>query len=320
MQISHPLFITGVQRSGTTLLRTILCAHPDIWVSYECAAYKIVADQYRDGILRDQIDAFVVALCSVRRFDLWHLESDNIRNALIQLNLARIPFRTAIDLVATLNLQAFKPDAKVFGFKNPHGIYHLPYIWELYPNARVINIVRDPRGILASEKSRRNKTAGFKPASTINTVAKRYARMVGVHKAAQGDPRYMCLNYSDLVSNFEPTIAAVLSFIGVDFNTDVLDYDRNARSNTLTPQSEMYLHARTLQKPDPARLFAFRDALTVQEQAALESLSAGDMKSLLGLDPDHGAVRRLTSRVTFLGNLLKEKGAERLLKRRVFAS
>ena len=312
MTLDRPIFITGVQRSGTTLLRTILCAHPDIWVAYECAAYKLAIKGFENGIARTQIPAFMDQLYQVRRFSHWNIDRSEAEAAFLETKQDTVSFRWAMDTLAQLNIAGSKPTASRFGYKNPHGIYHLPYIWSLYPDALVINIMRDPRGILASEKSRRLKGAGYQPASTIQTVAKRFQRMAQAHDAAKDDPRYLSLRYADLLRDFEGTIEQVLEFAQVPFRHEVQTYDQNAKDNALTPASEMHLHALTLNRPDPQRIYAFRDTLTSLEQTALEARCAPLMARLLDEQPDHGPTARAVATARFWPKLLREKLSHRV--------
>lgn len=306
--LETPLFVTGVQRSGTTLLRTILCAHPEIWVSYECAFYKILGEQYRRGIEKKSIQQFVQDLQAVKRFPIWNISDKTIKRILSEHPGERIDFAWAVRRIALENLTDSKRAATTFGFKNPHGIYHLNYIWDLFPKARVINVIRDPRGILASEKSRQQRTGQYRSASAIWQVRLRYKQMATAHHSAIGDLRYLPVLYSDLVANFELTIRRIIRFLGLDFHPDILEYHTYAQQNDLTPKLEMHLHSLTLKKPEPARLYAFRDSLSDVEQASLESMLGREMREVLNVTPDHSAVTRTMSEVRVMAQLVYEKG------------
>ncbi len=306
-ELDRPIFITGVQRSGTTLLRTVICAHPEIWISYECAFYRLLGEKYWDGIPQNRLDEFVSEIFEIKRFDYWRIPRESVRKILADCKEDPVPFLWVIGRLAQENLALHKPQARRFGFKNPHGIYHLDYIWRLFPEARVINIIRDPRGILSSEKTRQTEPGEEMSASAIWTVRTRFKRMHEAHSAHVGDPRYLALNYSDLVQNFEGTVRKTLDFLEVPFDAEIFDYDTNARETNLVPDGDMHLHALTLRKPDPSRLHAYRDTLTSREQAALEALLVKRMDHLLGARPEYSSLQRAVAVSGFTQRLLLEK-------------
>ncbi|WP_170329135.1 sulfotransferase family protein [Ruegeria arenilitoris] len=307
IELGRPIFITGVQRSGTTLLRTVICAHPEIWISYECAFYRVLGEKYLDGIPRGRQDEFVNDIFAVKRFDYWRIPRENVRKILADCDEDPIPFLWVIGRLAEENLEVHKPQACHFGFKNPHGIYHVDYIWRLFPEARVINIIRDPRGILSSEKNRKTEPGEEMSASAIWTVRTRFKKMHEAHTAHVDDPRYLALSYSDLIQNFEETVRKTLDFLEVPFDAKIFDYDANARETSLVPDGDMHLHALTLRKPDPTRLHAYRKTLTAREQAALETLLIRRMDSLLGVGPEYSWLQRTVATSVFAQRLLREK-------------
>lgn len=291
--LESPVFITGVQRSGTTLLRTMLTSHPDIWVAYECGAYKKLGEEFVSKFHRSRIEEFVDSAFRVKRFEYWEVDRDQAVSMIAAIPHEQIDFRTALDALARSTLARFKPRASKFGYKNPHGIYHVDYIWKLYPKAYVINVVRDPRGILASEKSRRSRKNLYRPASSIRTVTIRFNRMFKHHLKLQTDPRYLMVRYEDLIKKTGSTLAEIMKFLGLEFHNEMLQYFEYAKQNNLTPDAEMALHRLTIKQPDPSRLTAYREALLPWEQANIEMGCQSSMFQLLGATSEIASSKRI---------------------------
>jgi hypothetical protein len=138
--------------------------------------------------------------------------------------------------VATCYQRKEKPQATRFGFKNPNGIYHLDFIFELFPEARVLHMIRDPRGVLNSEKKKRTKEGSYQSKDMIWTVARRHRKMIQVAGAYQADPRYLAIQYSNLVTDFESTMKKILAFLNLELEDGVRDYHLVARDGSFTPQ------------------------------------------------------------------------------------
>jgi len=268
-----PLFIVGAQRSGTTLLRTILHSHPDISIGYECAFYKILSGKYyRNGSINDRLEAFLDDLFQVRRFDFWEID-----RALLRANLAAHPgelaYAQAVLIVADTYRQAHKPGAKQIGFKNPNGILHLPFIFELFPKARVLHIMRDVRGVFASRKKKSNKYSGYHAAATLHEVMRGHRQALKARDHYRSDPRVHVLRYEDLVTKTEEVIRRVFEWLGTPMDDSVLNYHRLNTQNGLTPERELWQHGKTREAPDSSRIDAYRQELDPSELAALDLMS-----------------------------------------------
>lgn len=100
--------------------------------------------------------------------------------------------------------------------------------WELFPTARAIHIVRDPRDTVASQLR-----APFGLGSATE-VAKRWRTHTSdAMGLGDGDERYFRLTYRDLVRDPEHELRAVCEFLGETFDANMLDPERRLTSGTL---------------------------------------------------------------------------------------
>ncbi|MEZ4320555.1 MAG: sulfotransferase [Myxococcota bacterium] len=133
-----PIFVVGTGRSGTTLLRMMLCAHPRIHLTHEASFY--LWEARRTEALRDYLRRYLDGL-SFRWLGL------DPAPMLADLS-ADSPHR---DFYAALMRTAASAHGKPrFGDKTPGHSDKLGRIFEDFPDARVIRIVRDPVGVIRS--------------------------------------------------------------------------------------------------------------------------------------------------------------------------
>ncbi|KIC28700.1 sulfotransferase family protein [Leisingera sp. ANG-S5] len=264
-----PLLVVGCQRSGTTLLRTILNAHSRLTVGYECDFFQVLAGTYgqtRD--IRAHLDQFLADLMAVNRFEFWELKPADIR-AVFETAEGPIGFAEAIRLICAAYRCKHKPGASLTGVKNPNSIEHLPSYWTLFPQGRVVHIIRDPRAVLASEKKKFIKRdGGFN--SFLNTirVARRWNKAVRAQARFDADSRLLAVRYHDLISDTEDSLRALCEGLELPFDPQMLDYYKSAA----TPDKEMWQHALTKAPPSPERLSAWQSELTGTEISSINFL------------------------------------------------
>ena len=152
MQSSQPFFIVGYQRSGTSLLREEISAHPNLCVPPECSFLTWLSPVYGDWTAHDTLSErrseFVTDVVRARKFHLWAVTSIQIHHAIVDARPSTYP-----ELVSCV-YQAFgtasgKPRAQWGDKNNVHGL-KLNQILSLFAEARIIWVVRDPRDIWAS--------------------------------------------------------------------------------------------------------------------------------------------------------------------------
>jgi hypothetical protein len=127
--------------------------------------------------------------------------------------------------------------------QTPRNIFYAARLLQIYPGARVVHLVRDPRAVLASQKNRwRRKSLGGAnvPWSEVVRVWVNYhpltmARLwVKAHQAALDlarHPRFLLLRFEDLVADPEQEVRKLCEFLGIGFERDMLEVPQVGSSN-----------------------------------------------------------------------------------------
>ena len=182
------VFFVGFPRSGTTLLEVMLDAHPGIVTTAEA---EILASVLDNG---DRTD---LAAPRTR-----YLES------LVQLRGDIEPATTIVD-------------------KQPLNLIYCRSIDELFPHARLLVALRDPRDVVLSclmQRFRRN--AAMRNFDTLESTVALYEAVMGLWLEARSSLRlpWHEYRYEDLISDRETTLAGILKFIGVPWHADMDEY------------------------------------------------------------------------------------------------
>jgi hypothetical protein len=223
-----PVFVVGVARSGTTLLSAMLSAHSRLDCGPETrffARYRHLDAKARARLLdpatwpRPAVD-FVASLRNQGHpiHELFGLELSDIGRFLSE----RDPSLAAI-LESLTVLHARRSGAARWIEKTPRHLLVTDTLRELWPDACVVRIVRDPRDVAVS-------LAGmpFAKDSVVGNLVRvdHDDRASGARIAA--DPRAMTLRYEDLVREPERELRRICQFIGEDYEPAVLDARRTA--------------------------------------------------------------------------------------------
>src|ERR687889_109514 len=138
----HPApFVVGVGRSGTTLLRMMLDAHPELAIPPE--AHFINPFIQVSGRLRfnPRIAANAIVHDDRRRWSDFGLSEED----LLERFEATRPFTTSDALRAFFELYASKHGKARWGDKTPDYVRKMKKIQKTLPEARFIHVIRDGR-------------------------------------------------------------------------------------------------------------------------------------------------------------------------------
>ncbi|GAB6041610.1 sulfotransferase family protein [Endothiovibrio diazotrophicus] len=159
---------------------------------------------------------------------------------------------------------------------------------------RIVHILRDPRAVLASRNTGRYLAGCDNMKYPILFVATTWNRSWRYVRRHAGDARYHALRYEDLVTDPEPTLRGVCDHLGIDFEEAMCDPSAytDGRGRHWAPNSTT-----TVTRAFNAQPLAYwREALSEEEIGVMEFLCGEGMAALgydwSGVARDAGVLRR----------------------------
>lgn len=198
-----PIFVVGAGRSGTTLLRAMLDAHPHIAIGPE--------------------NHLIQGLCAHRDHQ-WASLAPALGAGGVSEGLLDRSYRAAVHALMS-GLGGGKPRV---GDKSPENSRHIGLLARWFPRARFIHIVRDGRDVVASllrQSWRFADTGEPMPICQSPEAAATYWRDTVARARcglARAPGRAITVRYEELVHDPEGQLRRVLDFLGEPFDAAVL--------------------------------------------------------------------------------------------------
>jgi hypothetical protein len=226
------LFIAGCPRSGTRLLGRLVNAHPEIAVVHE-ARFVPGWFVHRRGLTPDGYVTreFVDMLVDFSRFKQFRVRRDELER--LARNGGEVHYS---DLVSGLfDLHGRAEGKRLVADKTPRYVRHIPTLHELWPDARIIHLMRDGRDVYLSLSNwekvvergdliARLSTWGEDPASTGALYWEHLVRIGREDGAALAPGLYHELRYEALVTDPAAECEALCRFLGVPYESAMLAY------------------------------------------------------------------------------------------------
>lgn len=241
--------LTGMFRSGTTLLARMLHAHPSII----CASdpFATIFKSFRNAVMSDVCDDFdpasplddyaltdrkIAAYRRIKNSSLErpfnHRELGELRakvahacqpySPLVSLKVKSLTGNTYAELIHNgleIVQRAYpKTSASAIGFKEVWTNEFGPHFTALGTQSKVIHLVRDPRAVVASNFA----TSGRYPLLFLIRQWRKLASISYTHQ--QNDPtRAMILRYEDLITSPHEMAEAICKFLEIKFDSSMVD-------------------------------------------------------------------------------------------------
>jgi len=210
-----PIFIVGMPRSGTTLLESILSAHPEVFGAGELPYVTQVSRRMGLNLNPKRGYPQCIPHCPAHAFrdaGAYYLQQTG--------ELTDLPY--TVD-------------------KMPHNFLHVGLIRLMFPNAMVIHIRREPRDVAVSNYFQNFKMnqgmMGFAYDLTdIGYHLADYARITRHWRKVLGD-WFHEVNYEDLVADQEGEVKRILDKIGLAWDGRMREFfkqDRAVRTASVT--------------------------------------------------------------------------------------
>jgi Flp pilus assembly protein TadD len=210
-------FIVGFPRSGTTLLAQILGSHPGVVTVEERPVLHESITQYslRIGGLGDLATISAEAMARQRAY-FW----------------------------ANLRARGIPTSGRMIVDQTPINTIHLPIIAKLFPEAKIIFAMRDPRDVVLSCFRRMFALNPYVyEFLTLNGSAHFYdevMRLDRLYRANLQQERFEIRN-EDLIADFEARTRALCAFVGLEWNESMLNFSRRAKARRIATPSALQL-------------------------------------------------------------------------------
>lgn len=206
---NSPIFIVGMQRSGTTLLEQILASHSEIEGAGELPHLRFMARRLEDTIGRRVRTGYPGVLAHVDPTELRRLGEEFLETSRPRRPLGR-PF---------------------FVDKDPFNFWHVGLVQTILPNAKIVDMRRNPLGCCWS-----NFTTiflhGLAHTYRLADLGRFYANYVEVmaHYDRVLPGRVHRIFYEDLVADPEKQIRGLFAYLELPFEDSCLRFHENTRA------------------------------------------------------------------------------------------
>lgn len=262
-----PIFIIGYLHSGTTMLRKILDNIPTIYTNQGETRFFNYLPQIKrrfasldDPVIRRGYLAFLIRIIvfnygstgfggkrivSLEECGVGDAELERLLQLTSKCRTHAEFYPITFDYFTDLN------GKERWLEKTPTHLFHVNEISTLIPNAQFIELVRDPRAILASKKSRlwhESSTVDSNVSRTVNmhggydplwdSLAWKSAVRASTTAHAEHPAQILQVRYEDLVENPNEMVQQICEFLNVPFKKEYLNVgwvntrDEGAKSKT----------------------------------------------------------------------------------------
>lgn len=209
-------FIVSAGRSGSTLLRKHLLANKEVSIPPESENFipRMVEMWFEHTDYGLFVTQAIAYFSKQEYFDSWQLDWESLERTLVALDVER---RNLGDIIFTF-YQAFDPDAFYYGDKTPFLVYYLDWIKAIFPNSRIIYLVRDGRAVINSYINSRGydlQKAMHRWKGSITSYVK--------SDVAGDDDSSEVLKYEDFILDTRSQLINLCTFINVPFEEGMLD-------------------------------------------------------------------------------------------------
>jgi hypothetical protein len=279
-------FIVGVGRSGTTLLRLMLDAHPELAIPAETHFLVDFLTPDHHGITRDR---FFRRVTEAATWPNLALDTAAFRRALDELE----PFSVSEAIRVLYRLYARLFGKRRWGDKTPPYRNHMVGIQQLLPEVHFVHIIRDGRDVALSYRG-----LWFGPGDDIGAQARFWvAQVLSARAQAAGLRHYLEIKFETLVCNPEPSLKTICSYLELPYYPRLLCYHKFASVRLAefkrpfgppgkTPceiESFIGIHHNTKRPLDPGRIGRWRTEMSPEDRRRYESIS-GPLLRELGYD------------------------------------
>jgi hypothetical protein len=259
-----PFFIIGCNRSGTSLVRTMLNHHPEVAVPTETVFFV-------DYLERS------VEIKTLRKFIINEPGLKELRIKLKVKDTAKI--KSVKDAMEVVHYKyAWGNGKKYWGNKTPRFTMYLEEIEHMFSDSVFINIIRDPRAVSLSMKN------NVIHRSNVYFASKKWCKYINkvMKYKSKKNGRVLDVYFEDLIKYPEKELKKICGFLKIRYRKNMLEYEKDGSSEY--HRYHLRIFDGLNKSLDKGKIDQWKRDLTEKEISVVESACRREMK-LLGYKP-----------------------------------
>lgn len=221
-------FIVCMGRSGSTMLQHLFDAHSQIVSPIESKFVLHLRTKYKNIKTWDavMIDQFIKDLYTDRKFRLfWNVAKEDLRTLFDHYAVHSFADACKVVYLSHPSISE-KNDVRLIVDKNPAHSFFTPRLLEVFPDAQIIHLVRDPRAVICSQLRSLHK-------KSVYVLSQQWNFMNGCIVKDSGD-RSLVIHYETLVSEPEKILKMLLECHGIHFEEEMLHQQEKVKERAKT--------------------------------------------------------------------------------------
>lgn len=285
-------FILCTERTGSTLLCTMLNHHPRVLSTSEEPFAVFFYKKYRNKInwtekeIKTYVEEFF--LMAEKSLELYFTTKENLFNALL-------PYKDLLNyqrLVKLTYLQFLEPKPKediiMIVDKQIKYFFYLPVLCEIFPDAKFVVLVRDVRdNVVAKNKRGLNSSS-----NAIYLSALWKYTYSNIYYLQQRNKTMHIVKYEDMAFNADAIMREISEFYGISYDERMTKIEGNyelflkAREPFVDPEFLVHLknfHSGLFSKPNTKKIGVYKNELDAKTEAKILKLNKS-LFQLLGYE------------------------------------
>jgi hypothetical protein len=235
----YPVFVVGHPHSGTTLVQLLIIANPIFSSGPETHFFRYVMKPIRgwrhSKLSQDQLDLVFERL---QHKDIFLPQDTKAAIKEKAGNDGIAPATLLNELMAYFAGQA-GTISKRWLEKTPEHALFIPEILALFPNAKIVNVVRDPRDVVSSLLRFHNLDSDRKRRLFLADRAKRWKRLVSsTTQLTSLQKQILTIRYEDIVENPKISVRKIMHFLRAEYHSQNIDKFSENYDLVVTAQEE----------------------------------------------------------------------------------
>ena len=235
MNNTKQIFVVGNSRSGTTMMGRILNNHSSIFTFKELHFFgQLWSSEDKSKILSDSEGVKLLSrLFCIQEFGIFNQDNpqqfDEISEKIIQKSEL-----SALEIFKIFLAQiSSKNQCEISCDQTPRNVFYIQEILNNFPEARIINLVRDPRDVLLSQKNKWKRryfgASGIPKKESIRsyfnyhpiTISKIWNTAINSIKDNE-DPRLKTICFENFITYPEKNMKDICQFLEIEFDSNML--------------------------------------------------------------------------------------------------